>query len=56
MGHELTALGLQLEIASKVGERGLVSDHVTQAKDLARALLGKARDVVATLREAERFD
>jgi signal transduction histidine kinase len=55
-GHELTALGLQLEIASHVTEPGPANDHVVQAKGLARALLGKVRDVVAALREAERCD
>jgi signal transduction histidine kinase len=55
-GHELTALGLQLEIASHVTEPGRANDHVLQAKGLARALLGKVRDVVAALREAERCD
>lgn len=55
-GHELTALGLQLEIASHVTEPGRANDHVIQAKGLARALLGKVRDVVATLREDERCD
>ncbi len=55
-GHELTALRLQLEIASHVTEPGRASDHVLQAKGLARDLLGKVRDVVATLREAERCD
>jgi len=55
-GHELTALGLQLEIASHVTEPGRANDHVQQAKALARALLGKVRDVVTTLREAERSD
>lgn len=55
-GHELTALGLQLEIASHVTGPGRANDHVTQAKGLARALLAKVRDVVAALREAERCD
>ncbi len=55
-GHELTALGLQLEIASHVTEPGRANDHVIQAKGLARELLAKVRDVVATLREAERCD
>jgi signal transduction histidine kinase len=55
-GHELTALGLQLEIASHVTEPGKANDHVLQAKGLARDLLGKVRDVVSTLREAERGD
>ncbi|WP_411341105.1 sensor histidine kinase [Sphingopyxis sp. J-6] len=55
-GHELTALGLQLEIASHVTEPGRATDHVRQAKALAAALLTKVRDVVATLREADRGD
>jgi hypothetical protein len=31
-GHELTALGLQLEIASHIAEPGRANDHVMQAK------------------------
>lgn len=54
-GHELTALGLQLEIASRT-EPGKAGDHVMKAKGLARDLLAKVRSVVATLREEERFD
>ena len=53
-GHELTALGLQLEIASHAKTAKHRENHVAQAKSLARALLGKVRDVVSTLREAER--
>lgn len=55
-GHELTALGLQLEIASNVAEPARAKDHVLQAKSLSRALLAKVRDVVAALREDERCD
>ncbi len=55
-GHELTALGLQLEIASHVTEPGRANEHVVKAKGLASALLAKVRDVVSTLREAERCD
>jgi signal transduction histidine kinase len=55
-GHELTALGLQLEIASHLHDPDRANDHVLQAKSLARDLLAKVRDVVATLREAERCD
>ena len=55
-GHELTALGLQLEVASHVIEPGRGRDNVMQAKGLARALLAKVRDVVSTLRDAERCD
>jgi signal transduction histidine kinase len=55
-GHELTALGLQLEIASHVTGPGRAKDHVMQAKGLARALLAKVRDVVGALRQADRCD
>ena len=55
-GHELTALGLQLEIASHVTEPAKANEHVMRAKGLARALLAKVRDVVATLREADSCD
>ena len=55
-GHELTALGLQLEIASHVEDPARANDHVLKAKGLAKDLLGKVRDVVSTLREAERCD
>ena len=55
-GHELTALNLQLEIASHVIDPRRANDHVMQAKGLASALLGWVHDVVATLREAERCD
>ena len=55
-GHELTALGLQLEIASHVAEPKRASDHVMQAKGLAGLLLAKVRTAVAALREAERGD
>ena len=55
-GHELTALGLQLEIASHVTDPARANDHVLKAKGLARDLLAKVRDVVSTLREVERCD
>ncbi len=55
-GHELTALGLQLEIASHVAEPAKANDHVVKAKGLARDLLAKVRDVVGELRDAERCD
>jgi signal transduction histidine kinase len=55
-GHELTALGLQLEIASHVADPAKAHDHVVKAKGLASDLLGKVRDVVSTLRDAERCD
>jgi signal transduction histidine kinase len=55
-GHELTALRLQLEIASHVKDPGRANDHVMKAKGLASDLLAKVRDIVATLREAECCD
>lgn len=55
-GHELTALGLQLEIASHILAPGAPHTHVLQAKVLAKALLAKVRDIVATLREADSCD
>ncbi|NTZ42351.1 hypothetical protein G7A66_04445 [Altererythrobacter sp. SALINAS58] len=53
-GHELTALGLQLEIAIHVADAHRARSHVAQANELARALLGKVHDVVVTLQEDER--
>lgn len=50
-GDELTALGLQLELASRVTEPGQAREHVMLAKGLARSLHRKVRDVVATLPE-----
>lgn len=55
-GHELTALGLQLEIASHVAETGAARNHVLRAQGLSRALLAKVRDVVSHLRDEERCD
>ena len=53
-GHELTALGLQLEITSHVADADRAKQHVLQARELTRALFGKVRDVVTTLHEDER--
>jgi signal transduction histidine kinase len=55
-GHELTALALQLEIASHVTESSRANEQVMKAKGLSRNLLAKVRDVVSALREAERCD
>jgi signal transduction histidine kinase len=54
-GHDLTALSLQLEYASHVSpELGQAS--VVEARDLAKSLLSKVRDVVGTLRGYEGHD
>ena len=54
-GHDLTALSLQLEYASHApAELGHAS--VIEARDLAKSLLAKVRDVVGTLRRFEGHD
>ncbi|HET9388073.1 MAG TPA: histidine kinase [Steroidobacteraceae bacterium] len=54
-GHDLTALSLQLEYASHVSpEPGRAS--AIEARDLAKSLLAKVRDVVGTLRCYEGHD
>lgn len=50
VGHQLSALAVNLEVASHVVE-GPGSEHVTQARALAKDLLGDVRDVVGRLRE-----
>jgi signal transduction histidine kinase len=54
-GHDLTALSLQLEYASHVSPE-LGRPSVMEARDLAKSLLGKVRDVVGTLRRYEEHD
>src|SRR5215472_11026705 len=54
-GHDLTALSLQLEYASHVSpDPGRTS--AIEARDLAKSLLAKVRDVVGTLRHYEGHD
>ena len=54
-GHDLTALSLQLEYASHVSpELGRAS--AIEARDLAKSLLTKVRDVVGTLRRYDGHD
>ena len=55
LGHHLTALSLQLDVASRVSE-GKATDHVRQAHAITRLLLGDVRDVVSTLRETREGD
>lgn len=54
-GHDLTALSLQLEYASHVSPE-LTRTSVVEARDLAKSLLAKVRDVVGTLRRYEGHD
>jgi len=49
VGHDLTALGLQLEIASHVA-RDKVPEHLAKARDVNVRLLRNVRDVVGAMR------
>jgi signal transduction histidine kinase len=55
LGHHLTALSLQLEVASRLAS-GPAADRVAEAHAITRLLLGDVRDVVSRLRESSRFD
>ena len=51
LGHHLTALSLNLEVASHLTE-GRAREHVRQANTLARLLLTDVREAVSQLRDA----
>jgi signal transduction histidine kinase len=55
LGHHLTALTIQLEVASRLTE-GAAAMHVREAHAVAKLLLGDVRDVVGKLRDARRLD
>ena len=55
LGHHLTALSLQLDVASRLSD-GRAAEHVRQAHAITRLLLSDVRDVVGTLRETRRRD
>ncbi len=55
LGHHLTALSLNLEVAGHITE-GKAQDHVRQAHTLARLLLTDVREAVNQLREGDRID
>ena len=55
IGHHLTALSLQLEVASRLSS-GQAAEHVDEAHAVTRLLLSDVRDVVSRLRESSRFD
>jgi signal transduction histidine kinase len=55
LGHHLTALSLQLEVASRLAS-GAAADRVTEAHAITRLLLSDVRDVVSRLRESSHFD
>jgi len=55
LGHHLTALSLNLEVAGHVTQ-GRAQEHVRQAHTLARLLLTDVREAVSQLRESGAID
>jgi signal transduction histidine kinase len=55
LGHHLTALSLQLDVASRLTD-GKAAEHVRQAHAITRLLLSDVRDVVSELRAGARVD
>jgi signal transduction histidine kinase len=55
LGHHLTALSLQLDVASRLVE-GRPAEHVARAHAIARLLLGDVRDVVSRMRDTGPVD
>jgi signal transduction histidine kinase len=55
LGHHLTALSLQLDVAAHLAD-GRAVDHIQQAHAITRLLLGDVRDVVSTLRETSQLN
>ncbi len=55
LGHHLTALSLNLEVASHLVQ-GPPQDHVRQAQSVAKLLLSDVREVVSQLRQDEEID
>lgn len=55
LGHHLTALSIQLEVASRLTE-GPAAVHIREAHAVAKLLLGDVRSVVSTLRGSSRID
>ena len=55
LGHHLTALSLQLEVASRLAS-GAAADRIAEAHAITRLLLGDVRDVVSRLRDSGYVD
>jgi signal transduction histidine kinase len=55
VGHHLTALSLNLEVASHLVQ-GQAQEHVRQAQSVAKLLLSDVREVVSQLREGDSID
>jgi signal transduction histidine kinase len=55
LGHHLTALSLQLDVASRLSD-GKLAEHIHQAHAITRLLLSDVREVVSSLRESGRVN
>ena len=55
LGHHLTALSLNLEVAGHVAS-GEAKEHIEKSKSIAKHLLADVRDVVSRLRNEESID
>lgn len=55
IGHHLTALSLQLDVASRLAG-GVAAGHVAQAHAITRLLLAEVRSVVGDMRESSGTD
>ena len=55
LGHHLTALSLQLEVASRLAS-GQAASHVEEAHAIAKLLLSDVREVVNQMRDSSRLD
>ena len=55
IGHHLTALSLNLEVASHTAE-GKAKEHAQRAGSIARLLLSDVREVVSDMRHEDRVD
>ena len=55
VGHHLTALSLNLEVASHLA-RGKAQEHIRQSQSLAKLLLGDVREVVGTMRKDDALE
>ncbi len=53
VGHHLTALSLNLEVAGHLVEDQAASEHVSRARTTAKQLLADVREVVSELRDDE---
>jgi len=55
LGHHLTALSLQLDVASRLAS-GQAEGHIREAHAITKLLLADVRDVVSQVRETGRVD